>query len=169
MKCSKCGKEIAKDSNFCEYCGNPIKKSRKKMVWITLIAIFVSLFIGVMIFGIGFGNKTVYYVDEMSDTINDSAGVACDSVVHAEGELQIYYKVIVSEAKIYEYLINSKNNTFMEELDYTYKKGSVFQGEPVHLEKQGDFIMFSWLDNGNQIRGFIRQSDVIVDHYERDF
>ena len=34
MKCSKCGKEIANDSLFCEYCGNPIRKSHKKIIGI---------------------------------------------------------------------------------------------------------------------------------------
>ena len=32
MKCPKCGKEIANDSQFCEYCGNkinPVKKTQK--------------------------------------------------------------------------------------------------------------------------------------------
>lgn len=27
MKCSKCGKEIANDSNFCEFCGSPVEKT----------------------------------------------------------------------------------------------------------------------------------------------
>ena len=43
MKCPKCGKEIANDSVFCEYCGNPIRKSHKKVIWITFITILVLL------------------------------------------------------------------------------------------------------------------------------
>lgn len=44
MKCPKCGKEIANDSAFCEYCGEPIKKNRKYAIrrtdvrWVLLIA-----------------------------------------------------------------------------------------------------------------------------------
>lgn len=168
MICPKCGKEIANDSNFCEYCGNPIKKPHKKVIWLTLIAILVLWFLGVMIFGIGMGNQTVYS-EEISETACDSAGGTCDTIVHAEGELLVYYKVIVSEARIFEYMVDSNDNSFMEDLGYTYKKGTVFQGNLVHLDDDADWIMFSWHNNGNEMRGFISQSDVVVDHYERDF
>lgn len=29
MKCSKCGSEIADNSNFCDYCGAPVEKPAK--------------------------------------------------------------------------------------------------------------------------------------------
>lgn len=44
MKCPKCGKDIANDSAFCEYCGEPIPENRKYAIrrtdlrWILLIA-----------------------------------------------------------------------------------------------------------------------------------
>ena len=55
MKCPKCGKEIANDSQFCEYCGNkinPVKKTQK--IYRAVIA--VILCIGV-IAGVIYQNK----------------------------------------------------------------------------------------------------------------
>ena len=43
MKCPKCGKEIAKDSLFCEYCGTQVKKNRKPLF--IAIAILACLLI----------------------------------------------------------------------------------------------------------------------------
>ena len=45
MKCPKCGKEIANDSNFCEFCGSPVGKNseKNKKARITLGVILVSL------------------------------------------------------------------------------------------------------------------------------
>ena len=69
MNCPKCGKEIANDSNFCEYCGNPVKKSHKKTKWIPLVVIalvvqLTSFIIIIMAMsGTLFGKKTVYAED----------------------------------------------------------------------------------------------------------
>ena len=55
MKCPKCGKEIAHDSQFCEYCGNkinPVKRTQK--IYRAVIA--VILCIGV-IAGVIYQNK----------------------------------------------------------------------------------------------------------------
>ena len=60
MKCPKCGKEIANDSNFCEYCGSSVSNNhRKKTIWITLGLIVVS-FIGFAFLWMGrqFGGQT---------------------------------------------------------------------------------------------------------------
>ena len=42
MKCPNCGKEIANDSLFCEYCGKPVKQQRHGFVtfwlWLMIIA-----------------------------------------------------------------------------------------------------------------------------------
>ena len=45
MKCSKCGKEIANDSNFCEYCGTKVHKiiSRKTVWWVLSVIIILSV------------------------------------------------------------------------------------------------------------------------------
>lgn len=42
MKCPKCGKEIANDSNFCEFCGTQVRKIRKpkRAPWIVLSIVF---------------------------------------------------------------------------------------------------------------------------------
>lgn len=40
MKCSKCGKEIANDSKFCEYCGTKVIVSKSKnTIWISFTVI----------------------------------------------------------------------------------------------------------------------------------
>ena len=44
MKCSKCGKDIANDSIFCEYCGLQIKRTQKKVDirWVLLPAMLLT-------------------------------------------------------------------------------------------------------------------------------
>lgn len=43
MKCPKCGKEIANDSIFCEFCGTKISKPKSiKILWIILIVLLGS-------------------------------------------------------------------------------------------------------------------------------
>ena len=56
MKCQSCGKEIANDSKFCEFCGAEVKKSQKggtstvetkesrKWIYVTFAVILISLF-----------------------------------------------------------------------------------------------------------------------------
>ncbi len=71
MKCSKCGKEIANDSNYCEYCGTRVKSSNdNKPIWIILATLFILCFIlgciGIMS---SFGNK-VDAESEYSDTLS---------------------------------------------------------------------------------------------------
>ncbi len=62
MKCSKCGKEIANDSLFCEYCGTEIKEdnankgSNTKRVdirWALLPAMLMATFMVMCIWAIG--------------------------------------------------------------------------------------------------------------------
>ena len=46
MRCSKCGKEIANDSNFCEFCGTQIKPVYNKwMVFSILLGVVISVLI----------------------------------------------------------------------------------------------------------------------------
>lgn len=44
MKCPNCGKEIAEDSMFCEFCGTKIESKKSKIVW-WIIGFVVLLFI----------------------------------------------------------------------------------------------------------------------------
>ena len=48
MKCPNCGKEIANDSNFCEYCGTKLTKpvNRKKVLWTILTALIALCMAG---------------------------------------------------------------------------------------------------------------------------
>ena len=48
MKCPECGKEIANDSQFCEYCGAQLVKPKKRLkeFWITLIVLFLIAIFG---------------------------------------------------------------------------------------------------------------------------
>ena len=71
MKCSKCGKNIADDSNFCEYCGSPVSNNRRrKTTWITLGLILVS-FIGFAFLWMGIrsgGQTNVMEAEEAGDS-----------------------------------------------------------------------------------------------------
>lgn len=46
MKCKNCGKEIANDSEFCEFCGT--KSEKKQIKWWQLILGLVGLTVGVL-------------------------------------------------------------------------------------------------------------------------
>lgn len=49
MKCPNCGKEIANESKFCEYCGKPIEKKRNtQSLWMVFIVLLVVGLVGVM-------------------------------------------------------------------------------------------------------------------------
>ena len=52
MKCPNCGKEIANDSQFCEFCGTQLKKSTKNpnTVWIILALLLCAVVIGVFVY-----------------------------------------------------------------------------------------------------------------------
>ena len=71
MKCSKCGKEIASDSNFCEYCGTKVQTSKSKksfgLVLPILLALCISLIILDVFYGEFFGKQT-RYEEAMCDT-----------------------------------------------------------------------------------------------------
>ena len=43
MKCPKCDNEIDNNNNFCEYCGEPIKKSRKMLLKIIYVMFVLSI------------------------------------------------------------------------------------------------------------------------------
>lgn len=68
MRCQNCGKEIAKDSLFCEYCGAQVKSSnngeKKKVKWWGVILGIICVFVG--IWGIPFvsqGSNSADYID----------------------------------------------------------------------------------------------------------
>ena len=68
MKCSKCGKKITNDSNFCEYCGNPVKKSHKKIMRIVLaVALILILTIIMALCGTLFGSKVSQFADTVAE------------------------------------------------------------------------------------------------------
>ena len=48
MRCPKCGKEIADDSKFCEFCGAKISSPKRiKVLWIVLVVLFGLSALGV--------------------------------------------------------------------------------------------------------------------------
>lgn len=56
MKCPKCGKEIANDSQFCEYCGAAITKQKNNITKIVVGVILGAFVIGGVLFL--YGNMT---------------------------------------------------------------------------------------------------------------
>jgi len=63
MKCPHCGKQIADSSQFCEYCGRPIKKQsgNSKALWIAivLLSLVVGLLAGIMVYKLTVTTDTV--------------------------------------------------------------------------------------------------------------
>ena len=64
MKCSKCGKEIANDSNFCEYCGTKVGNNKKRKT-IKIALIVLSVVIAMV--GLGWGGVILSeYIEEQN-------------------------------------------------------------------------------------------------------
>ena len=80
MKCTNCGKEIANDSKFCEYCGTKVKKAKsRKPFWIVLALCVIALFVGIIIY---YENELEYYrynnydnYEECVDTVPVEDGI----------------------------------------------------------------------------------------------
>ena len=53
MYCSKCGKEIANDSKFCEHCGNEVNNNRHLVIDKRIIIMIVLVLISIVIICIG--------------------------------------------------------------------------------------------------------------------
>ncbi len=80
MKCPKCGKEIANDSVFCEYCGEQIKKNnRVKNPW-RLIAFLLMAVVAVGVVYVlvhQFGNDTDDLRQDSFYLTGTAAGTPC--------------------------------------------------------------------------------------------
>lgn len=69
MKCPKCGKEIANDSRFCEYCGARVNSSNSnKPIGIMLAVSFALCILFFVILVSPFGNKMECAIEEPADT-----------------------------------------------------------------------------------------------------
>lgn len=77
MKCSKCGKEIANDSNFCEFCGERItsskqqflKSHRKVFYAICALSIIIGFGLIVLIVNSAMNNRVIDTTETPSDNI----------------------------------------------------------------------------------------------------
>ena len=67
MKCPNCGKEIADNSQFCEFCGEKIldsaPKSKRWLLWVAIGVIICSVSAFLIVFPVGSGESISDYVD----------------------------------------------------------------------------------------------------------
>jgi predicted nucleic acid-binding Zn ribbon protein len=80
MKCPKCGKEIANDSVFCEYCGEQIKKNnRVKNPWRLIAFLFMAVVAvgAVYVLVHQFGNDTDDLRQDSFYLTGTAAGTPC--------------------------------------------------------------------------------------------
>ena len=79
MRCSKCGKEIANDSKFCEFCGTKINKGLNRLIWIALTSIFAfGILLVIVLSNIGSINDI--------ETTGNSSAIDLHSGVNTETE-----------------------------------------------------------------------------------
>jgi len=120
MICPECGKEIAENSKFCEYCGTPIvKKPKKSANWKNLALFFVGVVVAS--FGIWFyeadpfdifDNHVLPYVDPDPDKGYDT--------VLSERE--------ISESELYgksAWELSIMRNSIYARHGYTFKNGKL--------------------------------------------
>ena len=70
MKCPHCGKEIANDSVFCEYCGEQIKKNnRVKNPWRLIAIMLMALVVGGLVYVLSHQSHETGSTNEVNDTI----------------------------------------------------------------------------------------------------
>ncbi len=88
MKCTKCGKEIANDSRFCEYCGTKIKTSQiKNTHWITLaVLLALCIFMGFCLTKY-FQQHQEPYSLEKTDTITQDTNSICQASTLSQTEI----------------------------------------------------------------------------------
>ena len=146
MRCPKCGKEIANDSVFCEFCGERVtntslgEKSYIKAVIVGICALIFAIIIGFYILNHSASNSSsidapdLTYVDEMTwespiGTALYSGYVVQDptmgNVPHSKGTAKITegeYAGCVYEGEFNMGKMNGRAK-------YTLKNGDVFVGE----------------------------------------
>lgn len=80
MKCIKCGKQIPKDSEFCEFCGEKIEKqikpikqkdSKKAKIGIIILSILLLLSISLIVILVLDMNVKYKYYDETISNLNN--------------------------------------------------------------------------------------------------
>ena len=77
MKCSKCGKEIANDSNFCEFCGTKVGNNKKRKT-IKIALIVLSVVIAMV--GLGWGGVTLSEYIEEQNTLARAKALSAQGV-----------------------------------------------------------------------------------------
>lgn len=143
MKCPKCGKEIADDSNFCEYCG---ERTGNTMWWYfklygkDILVAICTLLLGIGIGWYSTGNKVncqenaITYVDSLD--WDSPLGSAIYSGYVAQDPTMGYVPHVKGVAKIIggEFAGGSYDGDFnMGKMEgrakYTLSNGDVFVGE----------------------------------------
>ena len=71
-----------------------------------------------------------------------------------------HYRVIVAEAKVYDYVGRDVESAQMEYIGLVYKQGNVVVGDIVEIPPHGRFLKVSFEKNGQNKRGFVSLSDI---------
>lgn len=148
MRCPNCGKEIANDSVFCEYCGTQINradashKEKSKVKWGQLL---IGLFLIIGIPSFLFTNKS----KDSHSSVNVS-------------QSQLSYKIVADNARLYHFMQPTNGTPYMLASDCFYEKGCIVKGEVVYLEGQGNYLRVNWRNIDNTyITGYLMLSDVV--------
>lgn len=121
MKCSNCGKEIADDSRFCEFCGSQIKiKEDKKLKWGQLLIGAIFLIIGVLIL------QNVNRKDSQDHNAVSLGGT-------------VYYGTYIGDQYVYEGMIDAiQKNYNWNSTSYKPEKANY---EVTNVYYNGDYLL----------------------------
>lgn len=186
MKCKNCGEIIPDDSKYCELCGT--KQGNARSIWLVLLAVLfvVIIIVVLMLSNSSRPNRnevnqqdqdTLYsYTGEdsslevLEEQVEEYAGQdddweKTDSYSEPESSNSVlknrsYYRVNVTEARIYDYMSAGTDSTYMSYLNLVYKRGATIEGEIVYLPNHGEYLMVTWNESGTNRRGFVKLSDV---------
>ena len=163
MKCPNCGKEIANDSKFCEFCGAKIifasigEKSpqKKKVVWITLILILCLLLFG-----------GILYYEHAREETERKASLAAQGFVDLglpSGTLwknrneKGTYTIDLALTKVTAEELKKTNNQYSYEGFFTYEEAVTIYSSNLPTKEQYDELIsdckWQWTRNGYEVTG----------------
>lgn len=161
MKCSKCGKDIANDSNFCEYCGSPIRKlPNNKIKWVSLVVILLLLGVSLEYWSVGIPYPLFVILLLLVGWVSYQLGKQSSDSTYVEAE-EMPCDTLVSDSS--EYIdLGLPSGTLWKDANetddyYTYEEAVNRFGDQLPTKEQyeelKDKCQWTWNGSGYNVTG----------------
>jgi len=148
MKCPNCGKEIANDSVYCEYCGVKLeKKGSSKVLWIIIAAVVGVALIACILLLLPKGNKQVQKEEPKPLKVEAQTGASqveqkVEAKTSASEQVQEEPEEAVSRQQQSPKVESKKNSAKPTAKQETRKEESPVQMEEAISEEDDDDTVF---------------------------